>query len=140
MKVVAIVVLGLAVTGVLAMVGCEHHHHHVEVVVERPASPPPTVVVAQAPVEQPPEVAVVQQPPPPVVVETYGPPPQVGVVWIGGYYTFCGGHYVWVHGYWAHGPHPARDGSPAAGRTTAADTISTPDIGAETDDRETGWP
>jgi hypothetical protein len=39
------------------------------------------------------------------VVEEYGPPPEVGVVWVGGFYTYYGHHYVWQRGHWGRPPY-----------------------------------
>jgi hypothetical protein len=100
MKAVAVVGLGLFVTCIVAvMAGCHHRH---EVIVEREGPPPPREVVVE---EAPPEAVVVQEAPPPVVVETPGPAPEVGVVWVGGFYSYHDHHYFWVHGRWGRPPY-----------------------------------
>jgi len=43
--------------------------------------------------------------PPPPRIEYYGPAPYPGYVWIGGYWRWGPGRYVWAPGYWAT-PHP----------------------------------
>lgn len=48
---------------------------------------------------------VVTVAPPAPVVETYGQPPAVGYVWLGGYWNWVGGRHVWVGGHWEP-PHP----------------------------------
>ena len=63
---------------------------------DEPAPPPPGVTVA-APV---PGGEVVATAPPPDYVETPPPAPGVGFVWIGGFWDWDGGHYVWRDGRW----------------------------------------
>jgi hypothetical protein len=80
-----------ALLGVLAFTsGC--------VVAVRPAP----VAVAYT---EPAEVVVTQEPPPPVY-ETVGIAPGPGYLWIGGYYHWNGGGWVWYRGHYARPPHP----------------------------------
>src|SRR6516165_1362624 len=65
--------------------------YHEAVVVEGGA-PPGAVVVADAP------------PAPQVEVVTVAPAP--GLVWVGGYWGWYGGRYVWVSGGWHSPPRP----------------------------------
>ncbi|WP_263368002.1 hypothetical protein [Edaphobacter bradus] len=44
-------------------------------------------------------------PPPPIQYEVAPPPPQVGYVWIGGYWTPNDGRYVWYPGRWVRPPY-----------------------------------
>ena len=99
MKAVVTVGLGLFVVSVLALAGCRHHPDSVVVVRE---GPPPREVV----VEDQPEAVVVEEAPPPMVVEEYGPAPGPGYVWMGGFYSYHGHHYVWTRGSWGRPPHP----------------------------------
>jgi hypothetical protein len=46
--------------------------------------------------------------PPPLRIETYGPPPGPMYVWIGGYWAWRTGTYVWVPGRWAVPPRGRR--------------------------------
>jgi hypothetical protein len=68
------------------------------VVAVRPAPAP--VVYAE-----PNEVVVTQEPPPPIY-ETVGVAPGPGFIWIGGYYHWNGGGWVWYRGHYARPPHP----------------------------------
>jgi hypothetical protein len=66
------------------------------------------VAVRPAPVAyyaEPGEVVVNQDPPPPIV-ETVGVAPGPGYLWIGGYYHWNGGGWVWYRGHYARPPHP----------------------------------
>ena len=81
----AILLLAISMLATLTLDGC--------VVAVRPAHP---YYVGEA-------VAVA---PPPLRVEEYGPPPQPGFVWIGGYWNWVGGRHEWVGGHWEAPPHP----------------------------------
>lgn len=48
---------------------------------------------------------VVNVPPPAPQYEVVGVAPYPGAVWIGGYWGWASGRYVWNRGYW-HAPHP----------------------------------
>jgi|SRR5215471_2797380 len=43
--------------------------------------------------------------PPAIVYEESGPPPNVGFVWIEGYWRPVGHHYKWVGGHWERPPY-----------------------------------
>ena len=47
---------------------------------------------------------VVTQAPPPAQVEVVTVAPAPGLVWVGGYWGWTGGRYVWVSGGWHHPP------------------------------------
>jgi hypothetical protein len=47
--------------------------------------------------------AVVTVAPPTPRVEVYGAPPVTGYVWLGGYWDWVGGRYVWHTGSWGPG-------------------------------------
>jgi hypothetical protein len=51
------------------------------------------------------EVEVTQEMPAPVY-ETVGIAPGPGFIWIGGYYHWSGGGWVWYRGHYARPPHP----------------------------------
>lgn len=44
--------------------------------------------------------------PPPAPVEVVSLPPGPTYVWVGGYYDYYGGRYVWRRGYWGRPPRP----------------------------------
>jgi hypothetical protein len=48
--------------------------------------------------------AYVSVPPPPLRYEAYGPAPGPGFAWVGGYWNYAGGRYVWAPGYWGRPP------------------------------------
>ncbi|MGD0461500.1 MAG: hypothetical protein ABSB74_03325 [Tepidisphaeraceae bacterium] len=80
--------------------------------VVREEAPPPTVAVAPTPPpEAPPpapvvqEAPVVQDAPPPEVVEVQPVMPGPGYIWIGGFYRWEYGRYVWHRGYWGRPPY-----------------------------------
>ena len=50
--------------------------------------------------------AAVTLAPPAPRVEYYGAAPYPGYFWIGGYWNWGGGRYVWVPGRWARPPYP----------------------------------
>ncbi|MGD0390206.1 MAG: hypothetical protein ABSC42_14765 [Tepidisphaeraceae bacterium] len=89
-----------AVLGMGGLSGC----------VIREEAPPPTVTVSPAP---PPPAApapapgdvVVQEAPPPDVYEAPPPSPDPTFVWVGGFWWWDGGRYVWRHGYWGRHPY-----------------------------------
>jgi hypothetical protein len=54
---------------------------------------------------EPQEVVVTEMPPAPVA-EYIGPAPGPGVIWIGGYYHWSGGRWVWLRGHYEHPPRP----------------------------------
>jgi hypothetical protein len=59
------------------------------------------VGIASCGAPPPPVGAVyVERRPPPTRVEVIGPRPAVGYVWIGGYWRWGPGDYVWVPGRW----------------------------------------
>ncbi len=41
--------------------------------------------------------------PPPLRIEVIGVTPRPGVVWIGGYWRWSSGNYIWVTGRWVRG-------------------------------------
>jgi hypothetical protein len=43
-------------------------------------------------------------PPPPIRVETYGPAPELGFIWIQGYWAWRSNAYDWVPGQWERIP------------------------------------
>ena len=94
-KLIAVAIGGMSFLG---LSGCIYEG-------DQPAPPPPGVTVA-APV---PGGEVVAQAPPPDQYEDPGPPPAVGFVWVGGFWDYGGGHYVWRHGYWGR-PGPGYHG------------------------------
>jgi YXWGXW repeat-containing protein len=49
----------------------------------------------------PPGAMYVERRPPPVRVEVIGVAPGPGFIWIGGFWRWGGGQYVWVPGRWA---------------------------------------
>jgi hypothetical protein len=65
----------------------------------------PAPVVYEQPVAAPGEVIVSEDPPAPVY-ETVGIAPGPGYLWIGGYYHWSGGGWVWYRGHYARPPHP----------------------------------
>lgn len=65
----------------------------------------PAPVVYEQPVGAPGEVVVSEDPPAPVY-ETVGIAPGPGYLWIGGYYHWSGGGWVWYRGHYARPPHP----------------------------------
>lgn len=69
------------------------------VVAVRP--PPPAAVVYG----EPQEVVVTDLPPAPVA-EYVGVAPGPGFVWIGGYYHWAGGRWVWYRGHYERPPRP----------------------------------
>ena len=77
----------------LALSGC--------VVAVRPA---PVVYEQPVPGGVPEEVVVTQDPPAPLY-ETVGVAPGPGFIWIGGYYHWNGGRWVWYRGHFARPPH-----------------------------------
>jgi hypothetical protein len=83
-----------AIGSVLALSGC--------VVAVRPA---PVVYEQPVPAGAPEEVIVTQDPPAPLY-ETVGVAPGPGFIWIGGYYHWNGGSWVWYRGHYARPPHP----------------------------------
>jgi hypothetical protein len=83
-----------AIGSVLALSGC--------VVAVRPA---PVVYEQPVPAGAPEEVIVTQDPPAPLY-ETVGVAPGPGFIWIGGYYHWNGGGWVWYRGHYARPPHP----------------------------------
>lgn len=128
MKATSIAGVGLAIVGALALAGC-HHHHREKVVVVREESPPPhAVIVEHEPAVQQ-EVVIVHEAPPPARVEVVGHPPEVGVVWVGGYWSYHEHHYVWVGGHWGRPPHPGAAGNHILGYTVRTATDSTPAAG-----------
>jgi hypothetical protein len=74
--------------GFMSLGGCVYE--------DGPAPPPPGVTVV-APV---PGGDVVATAPPPDQVEVQPPAPGIGFVWIGGFWDWDGGHYIWRRGYW----------------------------------------
>jgi cell wall-associated NlpC family hydrolase len=64
----------------------------------------PAPVVYEQPVA-PGEVVVTEDPPAPIY-ETVGVAPGPGYLWIGGYYHWSGGGWVWYRGHYARPPHP----------------------------------
>jgi hypothetical protein len=52
----------------------------------------------------PPEAMIVAEAPPPVPVEVVTVAPAPGLVWVGGYWGWYGGRYVWVSGGWHRPP------------------------------------
>jgi hypothetical protein len=67
-----------------------------------PLVPPPHEVVVQA--GPPAAEVVVNEAPPEPVVETVTVAPYPGYVWVGGYWGWRGGAYVWVPGRWHQPP------------------------------------
>jgi hypothetical protein len=49
---------------------------------------------------------VVTMRPPEPRIEIYGPAPHPGAVWVGGYWSYRGGEWVWIPGYWTRAPRP----------------------------------
>ena len=76
------------------------------------------------------QVIIHTGPPPPVIVERPGPPLHAGWVWVGGYYRWNGGRYVWVPGPLGQ-THPGGElcGFPAAGSLVAGAMSGSPDPG-----------
>ena len=72
------------------------------VVAVRPA---PVVYEQPVPAGAPGEVVVSEDPPAPVY-ETVGIAPGPGYLWIGGYYHWSGGGWVWYRGHYERPPHP----------------------------------
>jgi hypothetical protein len=72
------------------------------VVAVRPA---PVVYEQPVPPAPPGEVIVTEDPPAPIY-ETVGIAPGPGFIWIGGYYHWTGGRWVWYRGHYARPPHP----------------------------------
>ena len=46
--------------------------------------------------------------PPPLQVEVVGAAPYPGAVWVGGYWAWMHGGYVWIAGHWTPAPPPAQ--------------------------------
>jgi hypothetical protein len=87
---------GAATVGsVLALSGC--------VVAVRPA---PAPVVYEQPVPGAPEEVTVTQDPPAPLYETVGIAPGPGFIWVGGFYEWNGGGWIWRRGHYAHPPRP----------------------------------
>lgn len=86
----------LLVAGVLSLSAC--------VVAFRP--PPHEVMMVEG--GPPPGEVVVDQAPPAAPVEEVTLAPVPGFVWVGGYWGWSGGRYVWVPGGWHR---PARPGA-----------------------------
>jgi hypothetical protein len=75
------------------------------VVYSRPGPPPPPVVYAQPGYAEPGEVVVTEDAPPPVA-EVVGIAPGPGFLWVGGYYHWNYGRWVWMRGHYERPPHP----------------------------------
>ena len=73
------------------------------VVATRPA---PVVYEQPGPPPAPPGEVIVTEDPPAPVYETVGVAPGPGFIWIGGYYHWNGGRWVWYRGHYARPPHP----------------------------------
>jgi len=67
--------------------------------------PAPVVYEQPVPAAAPGEVVVTEEPPAPLY-ETVGVAPGPGYLWIGGYYHWNGGGWVWYRGHYARPPHP----------------------------------
>ena len=80
---------GCALTGLGT--GCVVERPRREVVVEEPAPAPDAEVVVEAP--------------PPPRVEIVGVAPGPDFIWIGGFWGWDHGRYVWREGRWGHGPY-----------------------------------
>jgi hypothetical protein len=74
------------------------------VVAVRPA-PAPVVYEQPVPPGAPGEVIVSEDPPAPLY-EAVGVAPGPGFLWIGGYYHWNAGRWVWYRGHYARPPHP----------------------------------
>jgi hypothetical protein len=64
---------------------------------------PQAVVVDEGPPPQPPPDQVVVEAPPAPYVEVVPDSPGPDFVWVGGYWGYSGGRYVWIRGRYIHG-------------------------------------
>src|SRR5579864_2049215 len=84
-------ILPLIIGGGLILSGCVHTHHAV-VTTETTTGPATTTQTTRT--------VVVTQAPPPPRTEVMGTPPSEAQVWVGGYWSFTNGRWVWMPGHW----------------------------------------